>query len=185
MTGTGTKTDPFIVGSWSEFVAVNTDNYQKFIKFADSDNKTIDFNDISSVGMSKITIRNCVDFNNWTLMNFYSEDTSIFCIDITSFTGIDWIIKNLNFLNFYHITNKGSFIRISYAASMLKDLIYNCKFSGCINYAASSQFIYSSSGGVNFRILGCSFNIEGKCGTDFKNLSSQAKIYATGFVNWK
>ena len=109
MTGTGTKTDPFIVGSWSEFVAVNTDNYLKFIKFADSDNKNIDFNDISSVGMSKITIRNCVDFNNWTLMNFYSEDTSIFYIDVSNFTGIDWIIKNLNFLNFYHITNKGSF----------------------------------------------------------------------------
>lgn len=185
MAGTGTETDPFIVGSWSEFVAVNTDNYLKFIKFADSDNKTIDFNDISSVGMSKITIRNCVDFNNWTLINFYSEDTSIFCIDVTSFTGIDWIIKNLNFLNFYHITNKGSFIHIKYGGSKLKDLIYNCKFSGCINYAASSQFIYSNSGGVNFRILGCSFNIEGKCGTDFNFIlgtSNSNPLTANNFV---
>ena len=102
-----------------------------------------------------------------TLTNFYSENERIFNIEISSFSGIDWIIKNLNFLNFYHVNSKGRFIHISYSASGLKDLIYNCKFSGCINYAASSKFIYSSSGGVNFRILGCSFNIEGKCGTDF------------------
>lgn len=185
MTGTGTETDPIIVNSWNEFVSANTDNYQKFIKFADSDNKTIDFNDISPTGMSEITIKNCIDFNDWTLTNFYSENERIFNIEITSFTGIDWIIKNLNFLNFYHVNSKGRFIHISYSASGLKDLIYNCKFSGCINYAASSQFIYSSSGGVNFRILGCSFNIEGKCGTDFNFIlgtSNSKPLTANNFV---
>lgn len=185
MTGTGTKTDPIIVNSWSEFVSANTDNYQKFIKFADSDNKTIDFNNISSTGMSRITIRNCIDFNDWTLINFYSENERIFNIEVSSFTGIDWIIKNLNFLNFYHINSKGRFIHISYLASGLKDLIYNCKFSGCINYADNSQFIYSSSGGVNFRVLSCSFNIEGKCGTNFDfvlGTSNSAQLTATNFV---
>ncbi len=186
MTGTGTETDPFIVGSWSEFVSANAGNERKFIKFADSDNKTIDFNDISPAGMDTITIKNHIDFNNWTLMNFYSESKHILEVYFNVYWGKTWVIKNLNFLNFYHVRNEGAFIYTSYAADDMKYFMYNCKFSGYINYAASSQFIYykNTQGGGN-KILGCSFNIEGNCGTDFNFIlgtSNSNPLVSNNFV---
>lgn len=167
MTGTGTETDPFIVGSWSEFVAVNTDNYQKFIKFADSDNKTIDFNDISPAGMDTIVIKNYIDFNDWTLMNFYTESQT--ALKIETIREGYFRIKNLNFLNFYHRASKATFILLmdyeSASSTFMRNVMINCKFSGCVDYSGESYFIRNSRKVIS-KIIGCSFNIEGKSDND-------------------
>lgn len=167
MTGTGTKTDPYVVSTWAEFVSANTDNYQKFIKFADSDNKTIDFNNISSTGMDTIVIKNYIDFNDWTLMNFYTESQT--ALEIRTERKEYFRIKNLNFLNFYHRASAATFILLkdyeSSSSDFMRNIMFNCKFSGCVNYSGKSYFIRNYRQVIS-KIISCSFNIEGNSDND-------------------
>ena len=116
MTGTGTQEDPLIVDNWADFCMIDTNSAEIYVKWADSENKVIDFNEINPEGFSEtVNFPANVDFNGWTLKNFHS--TANYAIKI------NWgnLIENLIFENFY-ITSQTLF----YGAFLLK----NCIFSG-------------------------------------------------------
>lgn len=74
MMGSGTQTDPYIVDNWDDFVSVtNASTSAIYVKWADSDNKVINFNDIKPEGFdSSVYFPANVDFNGWTLKKFSS-----------------------------------------------------------------------------------------------------------------
>ena len=116
MTGTGTQADPYIVDNWTEFMMIDTNSAEIFVRWADAENKTIDFNDIMPEGFSAtVNFPAYVDFNGWTLRNFHS--TAKYAI-----INQGNLIENLIFENFY-ITQC-----LMYGAFLLK----NCIFSGIV-----------------------------------------------------
>lgn len=141
MTGTGTQNDPYIVDNWADFMAIDKSK-AVYVKWADSDNKVIDFNDIQPDGYTeRIYFPSNVDFNGWTLRNFHSiASTAIY------YKGDSNIIENLTFENFYILSNE--FIYGTY-------VLRNCIFSG---FMQSSSSVYAFHGcglldsAVNIRI---------------------------------
>lgn len=92
VTGTGTIGDPYIVSTWDEFTS-KCGETGGHIKWADSENKTLDFNDINPNGYDTyLEIDANVDFNGWTFMNYYCHN-GMFRIA----PGI--IVENGRFLN--------------------------------------------------------------------------------------
>lgn len=141
MTGSGTEQDPYIVDNWDDF-ATATDSGATYVKWADRDNKVIDFNNIKPEGFdSTVYFPANVDFNGWTLKNFSS--TSDYAIKYKSSSGI---IQNLIFENTY-ITSQYIF----YGTWELK----KCQFSGRIQRSGSA-YPFSACGlnmcAVNFII---------------------------------
>ena len=118
MTGTGTQADPYIVDNWEDFTNIISKS-DIYVKWADSNNKVIDFNEVNPEGYTKsINFPANVDFNGWTLRNFHSiASTAI------RYSGSSYAIKNLIFENFYIMSN--TFIYGQY-------IIENCTFSGLI-----------------------------------------------------
>lgn len=133
MTGSGTEQDPYIVDNWEDFTAViNASTTEIYVKWADSDNKIIDFNDIKPEGFSETVYfpANC-DFNGWTLKNFSSTaNTAI------RYNNGNGIIENLIFENIY-ITS----LYLFYGTYELK----KCQFSGRIQ-RISSVYVFSACG---------------------------------------
>ncbi|MDE6672846.1 MAG: hypothetical protein K2K16_11735 [Ruminococcus sp.] len=143
MTGTGTQNDPYIVDNWTDFMAINTDSASVYVRWADTENKIIDFNDIRPDGFSEsVNISGNVDFNGWTLRNFHS--TADYSLNLSSNTTIE----NLIFENFYINSS-----RLFYSNSLLK----NCIISGMIQHNSNSN-IFSGCG-----LLNCSLNIKANC----------------------
>ena len=119
MTGTGTQADPYIVDNWEDFIGISSKS-DIYVRWADSDNKVIDFNEVNPQGYTKsITFPANVDFNGWTLRNFHSTASTA----IKYGSGASYAIKNLIFENFYIMSN--TFIYGQY-------IIENCTFSGLI-----------------------------------------------------
>ncbi len=139
MTGTGTQADPFIVDNWADFRTIDTSSSSIYVRWADSENKIIDFNDIKPDGYnSEIRFPANVDFNNWTLRNFHSN------ADEAIRFNADGTTRNLILENFY-VTSPTLF----YGRVFLK----NCILSGIIQ---SNNGIYAFEG---CGILECSLNI--------------------------
>lgn len=139
MTGTGSQNDPFIVDNWADFMAIDKSK-EVYVKWADSDNKVIDFNDIQPDGYTKtIYFPSNVDFNGWMLRNFHSTASQAIY-----YKGDSNIIENLIFENFYILSNE--FI---YGTYILK----NCIFSGLMQ---SSSNVYAFHG---CSLLNCAVNI--------------------------
>lgn len=143
MTGSGTEQDPYIVDNWEDFTAVtNASTTEIYIKWADSDNKIIDFNDIKPEGFSETVYfpANC-DFNGWTLKNFSSNASKA----IRSFsTNTKSNISNLNIENFY-FKSEESFGYLNFK---------NCSFAGQ-SYSTSSNYFSNQCSFTN-----CSINIK-------------------------
>lgn len=139
MTGTGTQTDPFIVSDWWDFLTIDTSSADIHVRWADSDRKTIDFNDIKPEGFSEtIKFPANVDFNGWTLRNLHSTaDKAI--------EGKNGEIKNLILENFY-ITSENLF----YGTYMLK----NCVISGLLQSNGNNVYLFYGVG-----LERCSLNI--------------------------
>lgn len=69
MTGTGTENDPYIVGTWEEWLAVNDISASTYIKWGDAPkNKKVIQS--SSVGANYLSGKGVVDFNDWTFVGF-------------------------------------------------------------------------------------------------------------------
>lgn len=139
MTGTGTQTDPYIVDNWADFIAIDKSK-AVYVKWADSDNRIIDFNDIQPDGYTKtIYFPSNIDFNGWTFRNFHSTASTAI-----NYKGDSYIIENLIFENFYIMSNTSI-----YGEYILK----NCIFSG---FMQSSSAV-SAFNGCN--LLNCAVNI--------------------------
>ena len=166
MTGTGTQADPYICESWDELLSVST-NKNNYIKMADSDNKTINFNEIQPTGFeSQIELSGIIDFNGWTLLNFYSVAQYAFYVK----TGSTW--KNLNLEKFSHKHTRSDDKRVSFLTTDYdesKITIKGSAFSGVMQYGAGSGisgFLYSA----NYREISaeeCSFNISASSNVAF------------------
>lgn len=139
MTGTGTENDPFLVDNWADFMTIDTSIKGIYVKWADSENKIIDFNDIQPEGFSEtVFFPENVDFNGWTLKNFHS--TANYAIRYSASANL---IKNLIFENFY-TASQYTF----YGIWLLK----NCIISGIV--AGTNSTIFAGCGLQN-----CSANI--------------------------
>lgn len=154
MTGTGTENDPFLVDNWADFRQIDTSSKGIYVKWADSENKVIDFNDIQPEGFSEtVKIPINVDFNGWTLRNFTSMAANTAFQGFGSSTHSN--VSNLVLENFY-MAKGGSLSSCNFKS---------CIFSGII-YADSSNACFSYS-----NLTGCSANIQISCGSDEKLFS--------------
>lgn len=143
MTGSGTAESPYIVDNWEDFRTIDTASAGIYVRWADTGNKVIDFNDIMSEGFSEtINLPAHVDFNGWTLKNFHSTASyySFYCSSASDAT-----IENLILENFY-INSQNLF----YGSTLLK----NCIISGMVQYNGNTN-VFSGCGLKN-----CSFNIK-------------------------
>lgn len=154
MTGTGTQADPFIVDNWSDFSTISTDNSKIYVRWADTGNKVIDFNDIKPEGFSTtVNFPANVDFNGWILRNFHSTAGSAITIGVTSATGV----QNLIFENFYIISTNlfnGNFILQNCIISGIiqsktgVDVMSTCTVKQCsMNLKITTNSVFYLSGG--------------------------------------
>lgn len=185
MTGSGTKYDPFICETWSELTSVTGYEHQSYVKMADKidpADKIIDLAEIQPYGFTKtVRLYGFIDFNGWTLKNFYSTATQAIEVGKGHTTGrTTW--ENLNMLNFYHSCHVTSdtqyavpyFIYVEEAAGE-NHSISNCDFYGELNYDLNAfqinkgNFIATSSaygwGTPCMNLNKCGFNIKAKCNT--------------------
>lgn len=139
MTGTGTENDPFLVDNWTDFMTIDTNSAEIFVRWADNENKTIDFNEINPEGFSEtVNFPANVDFNGWTLKNFHST------VSGNAIYSSGGSIENLIFENFYITAQK-----IFYGSFLLK----NCIISGI---AQNTGNVYILHGGG---LKNCSMNV--------------------------
>lgn len=161
MTGTGTLNDPFVVANWDEFRSVDY-TQPTYIKWQDTKNKVIDFNEIKPEGFEeKINLPQYIDFNGWTLKNFHANHKSYAFDSFKS--GYGSYIKNLIFENFYLISISRLFNYIN---------LENCMISGIFN---SEENIDCADYGD---IAQCSFNIKAtttKTFTLFRSSNNKVK----------
>jgi hypothetical protein len=118
-TGTGTQADPYIVDNWDDFLLVCNLTTSTYIKWADSEDKVVDFNEINPQGYdSTIEIKGNVDFNGWELRNLWSRANR--AIMITGASSPLGGISNVRITNARHIAidaNNSALLYISYAYS--------------------------------------------------------------------
>lgn len=142
ITGSGIQTDPYIVHNWQEYMSVvKTDRY---VKWADSDSKVIDFNDIQPDGykdQSWIIFPYSTDFNGWTLKNLRINSGGI----------VPQNIRNLNLLDFELPSSEYGF---SNAVISKYGTMENCIISGNINSENSVYFL------DNVDAINCAFNVK-------------------------
>lgn len=139
MTGSGIQADPYIVDNWTDFMTIDTNSAEIFVRWADAENNMIDFNDIQPEGFSEtVNFPAYVDFNGWTLRNFHSTANQAIKINRGN------SIENLIFENFYTTSQD-----LMHGAFLLK----NCIFSG-IAQPAGNVILFGGCG-----LQSCSLNI--------------------------
>lgn len=121
VTGSGTQQDPYIVENWEDFLSVKASNITHWIKFSESVNKVIDFNNIQPEGFSSpITMTGYIDFNGWEFRNMKFNSTST-CFKYASISGTDYPIlelKNLKLTNFvWDATGTSRYLFFQYSTS--------------------------------------------------------------------
>ena len=133
MTGSGTENDPFVVDNWTDFRTIDTNSTEIYVRWADAENKVIDFNNILPEGFSEtVNLPAHVDFNGWTLKNFHSTTSSSAFKSVSSSNHSN--VNNLILENFYYT---GQYL-LSYID------FHNCVFSGICNSTYSVNFGYYS-----------------------------------------
>lgn len=149
-TGTGTQADPYIVDNWDDFLSVCNLTTSTWIRWADADEKIIDFNEINPQGYdSAIEIKGNVDFNGWELRNLTS--TAQFVIRVSGTSSIRPTVKNLKITNGKHIWmfNGGAFLSESYVTLDNVTISYEFDYAGSVCSA-----IGTGSGGGNYYRVG-------------------------------
>lgn len=140
-TGAGTQTDPYIVDNWDDFLSVCNLTASTWIRWADADEKIIDFNEINPQGYdSTIEIKGNVDFNGWELRNLWSRANQ--AIKITGTSSVLGGIRNVRITNARHITidaNNSALLYISYAN------LDNISVSYEFNYISTGYAVWKSS----------------------------------------
>lgn len=116
-TGIGTQDDPWIVSDWDSFIELAPRNKRgdgssgpSWIKWAETDNKLIDFNVINPDGYKSMDILAKVDFNDWTFRNYrvIDNDNPAFTMQSKNDLGWNGEIKNGNFENL--LLNSSNFV---------------------------------------------------------------------------
>lgn len=176
-TGTGTKDDPYIVDSWDSYYNLlrGGNRYRTdYFKFADVDNKIVDFNDIKPEGYDvPIPCNGFTDFNGWTFRNLRMINV-ISVFDTASRQNTDsWNsaeLKNGKFENMYIESMDSHFGFVSYDAFnwyWLHTSFRNMSFSGTFVFKGtkSTNLIgyvnaYNGSSYTLYRYIGCSFNLD-------------------------
>ena len=190
MTGTGTQTDPFIVDNWADFCTIDTSSTEIYVKWADSENKVIDFNSIQPEGFTEvIKMPANVDFNGWTLRNFHSTASSAF---EGASSANHSSINNLVIENFYctgryifaHINSRnGIFSGIANGVSAVTFGYYS-DFSCCsVNlqmHSAAQMCIFSNSAceksDIILDISGSRVNITSDCAAYNSRFSGKIQV---------
>lgn len=188
MQGTGTQADPYRPENWADFLTVCNISASTFIKFADSDNKVIDFNDIAPEGLaSEIQITAQVDLNGWTWKNIRANG-------ITTVIGIyaNTTLEN-GYIDSAYISNCYNFIYLSQIqGKSIKNMIISGQFFGVIffchangtslsaptsalnsvggtlfvrNSSASFHLFDTASGGHNRKLENCGFDFNVEAGS--------------------
>lgn len=145
MTGSGTEQDPYIVDNWTDFSTIDITSSDIYVRWADGENKIIDFNDFKPEGFSEtIFLPYSVNFNGWTLKNLHSTANP-------ALSGISGSkpskIYGLTLENFYFIGG----------VSFRYFEFQNCIFSGTAqSSSALSLFAYSpfANGAINVSLYG-------------------------------
>lgn len=176
-TGTGTQDDPYVVDSWDSYYTLANDEllgtgqyrYPKYYKFADVDNKIVDFNDIKPEGYTTpIPSKVIVDFNGWTFRNLRLINVlSVFDYQYHKYNST-WSkpsFKNGKFENIYveSLSEKfGIFSSAIYESAYNQLAVTNMSFSGTFVYkgtAPSTNLMGYSAYKLNYiHYNGCSFN---------------------------
>lgn len=149
-TGSGTQMDPYIVDNWDDFLSVCNLTASTWIRWADADEKIIDFNEINPQGYdSTIEIKGNVDFNNWELRNITS--TAQFVIRLSGTSSIRPTVKNLKITNGKQIwmLNGGAFLSETWVELENITISYEFDYAGSNSYA-----IATGSGGGNYYRVG-------------------------------
>lgn len=132
-TGSGTQMDPYIVDNWYDFLSVCNLTTSTWIRWADADEKIIDFNEINPNGFTEtIYLKGFIDFNNWELRNFYS--TAVIAIQLgNSYSDTPQSVSNLQITNAKHDgtgANALEFIRVfTNNDSVLENFTVSVEFS--------------------------------------------------------
>ena len=121
MTGSGTRTDPYIVDNWSEFESVVTKS-RVIIKFnPDAENKIIDMNNLYPEGCPVYTIGTSsqVHGNGWEIQNLYLKNPL--------FRGGAVTISGFKFTSFNHETSQAFLLGTSGYRSLFEKNIFSGK----------------------------------------------------------
>ncbi len=177
-TGTGTKDDPYIVDSWESYYTLAKDELTgdgkyreaKYYKFADVDNKIVDFNDIEPEGYTTpLPSKVFVDFNGWTFRNLRLINVSA----VFDYLSRDYSqtmktasFKNGKFENIYVESSSPKFGIVSseaYNNSPANQLtVNNMSFSGTYVYKGTEKSTNligcANNNKIYIRYIGCSFN---------------------------
>lgn len=176
-TGTGTQDDPYIVDSWDSYYTLANDELTgsgkyrsaKYYKFADVDNKIVDFNDIKPEGYtSPLPGKVFVDFNGWTFRNL----RMINVLSVFDYLSRDYSqtmktasFKNGKFENIYVESSSSGFGIASseaYDSPNNRLTVNNMSFSGTYVYKGTEKSTnligYANKKAIYIRYIGCSFN---------------------------
>lgn len=142
-TGSGTQADPYIVDNWDDFLSVCNLTTSTWIRWADADEKIIDFNEINPQGYdSTIEIKGNVDFNNWELRNLTS--TALYVLKFTGTNVNKPTVKNLKITNAKHVIvdSGGAFVFESYV------ILENLSISYEFDYGGGTSFAINQASGT-------------------------------------
>ena len=141
MTGNGTQNYPYIVDNWADFRTINTSSTGIYVRWADTENKVIDFNNIQPEGFSEpVTFPANVDFNGWKFKNLRINSGGIVHHNIQNI-----IIEDFIFSSEYGFSNA-----IINAGGNME----NCVISGNIQYESSVSLLN------NVTAVNCAFNVK-------------------------
>ncbi len=150
VTGSGTQQDPYIVENWEDFLSVKASNFTHYIKFADTTNKVIDFNDIQPEGYnSPITMSGYFDFNGWEFRNMKFNNTSS-CFEYSTIGGTNHPIlelKSLKLTNFvWDASGTSRYLFFQYSTSPTSSTackVYDVRINGEITtYNNNGIFLF-------------------------------------------
>lgn len=148
--GTGTAADPYVVDNWTDFLTVCNVSATTYVKWADTENKVVDFNEINNEGLDDtIAMKGHIDFNSWELRNLWSKAQRALSITGTSSNIAD--ISNVKITNARHTsdsTSNNAFIYVQYGN------ILNSSMSYEFDYRTASYAIQTSNRGGYFDRVG-------------------------------
>lgn len=149
MTGTGTEKYPFIVDNWEDFRKINTISPSIYVKWKDTENKVIDFNNIMPDGFSEDVIFPAnVDFNGWKLRNIRINSGGIVCLNISNLIIEDFVFSSSEYVFRTGFPNR--------AGSMK-----NCVISGNIGNKNSVYLL------EDVTATDCGFNVRAETDSEF------------------
>ena len=181
MTGNGTQNYPYIVDNWADFRTINTSSTGIYVRWADAENKVIDFNNIQPEGFSEpVTFPANVDFNGWKFKNLRINSGGIVPQNIQNVIIEDFVFSSSEYGFSNAVINKYGTME-------------NCIISGNIQCESSVTLlervnaidcafnvkIYTQG---NFSLTGLSSSMQFRnCDTALDITASEIRLNYTGF----